>query len=128
MKAADHVAVVSRLGDLESATPLPAEATAHLDRGSGREDRCGGVIGETFHNFSSLAKDSSDLVTQISRWVRSSAVGTTRPEAITSARVVDINHAPPCQVAGSDGSTPRRDAGSTIANLVRLRAGTGFDD
>jgi hypothetical protein len=68
-------------------------------------------------------------VTQVSRWAPSSAVGTTRPEAITSARVVDINHAPPCQVAGSDDSTPRRDAGSTTAtNLVRLRAGTGFDD
>jgi hypothetical protein len=31
-EAANPVAVVCRLGDLKSATPLPAEMTAHLDR------------------------------------------------------------------------------------------------
>jgi len=38
-EAADPVAVVCRLDDLKSATPLPAEMTAHLDRGSAPEIR-----------------------------------------------------------------------------------------
>ena len=44
-------------------------------------------------NLSSLTKDSSGLVTEVSRWARSSTAATTRREAITSAKVVDVNHA-----------------------------------
>jgi hypothetical protein len=43
-EATDAVAVVCRLGDLKSATPLLTEMTAHLDRRTGREVRSRFVI------------------------------------------------------------------------------------
>jgi len=74
-------------------------------------------------NRSSLTTDSSGLVTQVSRWSRSGAAGTTRREAITSAKVVNVNHAPRCQVANSDRSTPSRDAaGSHDAQGITERS------
>ena len=49
-EASDPVAVVGSLGDLESATPLRAETTAHLYRGSDREVGSRRLISEAFHH------------------------------------------------------------------------------
>jgi hypothetical protein len=53
----DPIAVLRLLGDLEAATPLSAEVTADLDRGTDREVRSRRVGRVSLHLFSHLARD-----------------------------------------------------------------------
>src|SRR5579862_2125266 len=74
-------------------------------------------------NLSSLTKDSSGLVTRARARPDPARLGRLDAQATTSAKVVDVNHAPRCQVAGSDSSTPRRDAArrATVSGVRRTQ-------